>query len=358
MKLRKVCKRVILLNGTPVDHSPMDLFSQANLMDPAILGTPSVVQFRSRYAVMGGWNNKEIVDWVNLNDLRQRMKPFVLRRLKAECLDLPPKLPPVTISIPLEPATWKLYKEMRKDMITWLSEQEVSVAPQAAVRALRLAQLTSGYLGGIVEEVDGVPVTGEPETREVGTEKQDALIAAYWLWLEETPNLRMIIWCRFRRELDRVVEVLRPFATVGKIQGGQSQSERDAAIRLLDPRTAPAGPVVVVGNPRAGGLGLNLVAATRVVYLSHDHSLRTRLQSEDRCHRPGQTSPVAYVDMVATGPEGQRTVDHLVLRALRERLDLANWTTGAWLSALQEEENEDYNPNKWKRLQLEIPLSS
>lgn len=334
-KLRKLCKRVVLLNGTPVDHSPKDLFSQSNIMDLSILGTTSMVQFRSRYAIMGGFEHREIVEWRNLDDLRQRLKPYVLRRLKVDCLDLPAKLPPVTITAPLEAKTWTAYQHMRKDMIAWLTEQLVSAAPQAAVKTIRLAQLTSGYLGGVVEEGDG----GEPALVELSSEKQTALLAALRLWWEENPNLKVIIWCRFRRELTRMAESLKDSAIVGVIQGGQPQDERDATIRLLDPRTAPSGPVVVVGNPKAGGLGLNLVAATTVVHLSSGYSLRDRLQADDRVHRPGQTAPVSYFDMIATGPDGQRTIDSLILKALRERLDLANWTTAAWLSALSVEES-------------------
>jgi hypothetical protein len=71
--------------------------------------------------------------------------------------------------------------------------------------------------------------------------------------------------------------------------------------------------------------------------VSNDFSLFTRQQSEDRTHRPGQHHPAAYHDIVAEGPRGQKTVDHVVLKALREKLDIATWTSAAWVRALREE---------------------
>jgi SNF2 family DNA or RNA helicase len=62
------------------------------------------------------------------------------------------------------------------------------------------------------------------------------------------------------------------------------------------------------------------------------------LQSEDRVHRPGQTRNVLVLDMLATGPAGQKTIDHRVVKRLREKNDLANWTVQAWKRELLEEE--------------------
>jgi len=84
-------------------------------------------------------------------------------------------------------------------------------------------------------------------------------------------------------------------------------------------------------------MGLNLTASHTVVYLSNDYNLKTRLQSEDRVHRPGQTSPVSYFDIVAEGPNGQKTIDHTIMKALKAKDDLAKWTASAWLSELKEE---------------------
>lgn len=355
IRLRKRCARVILLNGTPITLHPGDMFSQGLAMDPSILDCKSYFHFRSKYAVLGGFQGRQIITWRNIEDIQQRFKPYVLRRLKTDCLDLPDKLEPVTITATLTQDTWNVYKEMRDEMIAWLSTSTVSIAPQAVVKALRLSQLTSGFLGGLqahepvdvvdsdylpglntpsAEEIDPLPAL---PPKEISKEKLDVFLKWYSDRLNESPNLKLLVWCRFRPELTRLQKALEAYAvSIGAIHGGQKQHEREHALRLLDPRTMPKGPVVVIGTPASGSMGLNLTGAHTVVYLSNDYSLKTRLQSEDRVHRPGQTHAVSYFDVVAVGPQGQKTIDHTVMKALRKKEDLAMLTTSAWISLLKD----------------------
>lgn len=362
-EIRSRCGRVVELNGTPIANHIGDLYSQAEVMDPRILGCKTYFHFRARYAKMGGWQGKQIIGWHDIDDIQRRMAPYVLRRLKEQCSDLPAKLDSVIIEKPLTPATWKMYKEMRDDMVAWLNEDTVSTASQAIVKAIRLAQITSGFIGGIeaqeridvdlFEDIPDFMQDGEPEigaisqeltlhpliTQEVGREKLEAFLD--WLdgQLDADPQIKILVWCRFRPEVQRLYEELKktyPQMALGKIWGGQKRAEREAAIRLLDPRTAVIAPTVVIGTPATGSMGLNLTAAHTVVYMSNDFSLKTRLQSEDRVHRPGQIHAVSYYDMIATGPQGQKTIDHHIFKALRNKEDLADLTTSAWLDILTE----------------------
>jgi len=341
LQLRRACGRVVLLNGTPIANNPGDLFSQANIMDPKILGCKSYFHFRSRYAVMGGWMNKVIVQWHDIDDIQRRLAPYVLRRLKTDCIDLPEKLDSVVMAIPMDPPTWKIYKEMKDEMVAWISESSVSSASQAIVKAIRLAQITSGFLGGVEEVIneDGVIEYQPIAVKEVGREKLDFFLS--WLndQLDVDPNIKILVWCRFRAEVKRLydeLEIKYPKIKLGKIWGGQKREERDEALQLLNPSTMPTGPVVVIGTPASGSMGLNLTGAHIVFYLSNDFSLKTRLQSEDRVHRPGQVHSVSYYDIVATGPNGQKTIDHSVVKALKNKQNLADFTTSAWLDILRE----------------------
>jgi SNF2 family DNA or RNA helicase len=355
IKLRKRCQRVILLNGTPITLHPGDMFGQGQAMDPNILACKSYFHFRSKYAVLGGFQGRQIITWRNIEDIQERFKPYVIRRLKINCLDLPEKLEPVTITATLTQDTWNIYKEMRDEMIAWLSVSTVSVASQAVVKALRLSQLTSGFLGGIqahepidVVDSDYLPgldkssnntITPMPSLppKEVSQEKLDVFLKWYDDRLNENPNLKLLVWCRFRPELSRLKKALSSYKIdIGAIHGGQKQEDRNHALRLLDLRTMPEGPVVVVGTPASGSMGLNLTAAHTVVYLSNDYSLKTRLQSEDRVHRPGQTQAVSYFDVIAVGPQGQKTIDHAVMKSLRKKESLAMLTTNAWISLLKD----------------------
>ena len=286
--------------------------------------------------------NKIIVQWHDLDILQDKLAPYVLRRLKTDCLDLPEKLPSVVTTVPMTPSTWKIYQEMKNEMVSWLSETSVSTASQAVVKAIRLAQITSGFLGG-VEEVsneDGVIEYQPIAVKEVGREKIDFFFS--WLndQLEIDPNIKILVWCRFRAEVKRLFEELEtkyPKIKLGRIWGGQRREEREEALQLLNPSTMPTSSVIVIGTPSSGSMGLNLTGAHIVFYLSNDFSLKTRLQSEDRVHRPGQIHSVSYFDIVATGPNGQKTIDHTVVKSLKNKQNLADFTTAHWLDILREE---------------------
>jgi hypothetical protein len=367
-KLRKRAGRVVLLNGTPIANNPMDLFSQGNLMDFSVLECSGITHFRARYAEMGGytvttpWGSRptQIVGWRNLDDLQKRFAPYVLRRLKKDCLDLPPVLPAVTLTATLDPATWKIYKEMRDEMVAWLQNATVSVAAQTITKILRLSQITSGFVGGVEAEVINELQEGRPDwlpglelghqgpiqpVQEVGREKLDVLLDWTEEQFENDPNLKLLIWCRFIPELRRLLEALQarfPLAKLGSIAGKamfhrSHKEEREEALRLLDPRTAPDGPVIVGGTYGTGSLGLNLTACHTVVNCSFDYSLWKKLQSDARVDRPGQTSPVSYFDIIAVGPKGQRTIDHIIIKTQREKEEVATWTTSAWVQALTAE---------------------
>jgi SNF2 family DNA or RNA helicase len=381
VKLRRQCGWVWLLNGTP--GGPEALYSQAYVMDPKILGCYTFFHFRARYAIMGegyapgGRRFKQVVGWRHayrtgahetcetcglsqdhrvhgpgpgMEEIQARLAPYVLARRKIDCLDLPPKLPPTTLEAELGKDEWKIYTELEAEFITWLDANTHASADQAGVRALRLCQVTGGFVGGIHSEkkcdcgdpadpdcprCDGGGIAYADEgPRVVGDAKLRLL--ERWLADQEEPHLKLIVWCRFRFELQRYFQELerRGGYALGVILGGQRPDEREEAVRLLDPRFTPAAPVIVLGIPSAGGLGLNLTAAHHMLYASPYPSLRIRTQSEDRIHRPGQTYPVWYGDVAATGPGGQPTVDHAMIAAQRRQKNVAEWTASAWRKAL------------------------
>jgi len=379
--IRMKCGRVLLLNGTPVTLHPGDMFGQGFVMDKQILGCRSFFHFRSKYAIMGGWNGRAIAGWRDLEDIQRRFAPFVLRRLKKDVLpDLPPKLEPITLTATLNSDTWMMYKEMRDEMVAWLTHTVVSVSPQAVTKSLRLSQMTSGFLGGLREapeaEIEGVDdrpdwlpaienarsdtlkpsdniiVVDDVEElqalppQEVGREKLD--VALSWIneRLYEDPCFKLLIWGRFIPELRRLrfeLEKLQHESSLdlqlGYIMGGQKQEDRKWALDLLDPDACPKDkPVIVAGTSQTGSMGLNLAASHTVLRMSWSTDLKIFLQADDRVHRPGQTfaGGVSYYDIIAVGPQGQKTVDHGTLLNLREKKDLSKLTTKEWESMLEE----------------------
>lgn len=381
--IRRLARRVVLLNGTPVADTPLDLNAQMRLLDERILGFPYVdpkgrrkiscanSRFRHYYAglapvptpeQMKVWRHLPVeTRWPKIEELRAKVKPYVIRRLTRDCFDLPEILEPITVEAPLKKPTWKMYRQMRDDMVAWIDgtgeKLEASIAKQAIVKALRLAQITSGFLGGVEEVdlegdvldfgthlVDGQRFIDKPVAmlKEIGREKLDATLAL----LEQVapqPD-RILIWSRFRAEIERTAKAFDAMSEkphlarrMHLLYGEQKAAERAAAVAALNPDVDPGEPVGVVGSPAAGGAALNLAGASLAISMSHSFNLREYLQARGRIDRPGQRNPIRYVDVVATGPDGQRTIDHHVLAALRDKQSIAEWTTATWRRKLLEE---------------------
>lgn len=379
------CGRVLLLTGTPVAESPLDMFAQGNLMHPSILECPFVTYYKARYAIQTpvlergkpmvryGKPVQTVADWTNLDDLQRRFAPYILRR-EAKDFGVDFALPPVGFDVPLTDETWKHYKAMRDEMVIWL-KSGVATAATAAVKSIRLSQITSGFVGGIEDpnvgddvmipgvthDIDGERWLTTAEyladkggvrsavlnrVQEIGREKLDFALAFQASLLTRYPDLKLLTWCRFVPELRRYLrEVSNKFGhAVGAacgakvFEGEHSQkTEREMALRLLHPKTAPAGPATVGATQGTGALGLNFTACRTVLDMSYDFSSFKKKQGDARVNRPGQTGPVSFFYLVAVGPRGQRTIDHHVMLTRLGKMDVNDLTVSAWVKVLEEE---------------------
>lgn len=333
LKIGLECDRRVILNGTPIANNPLDLWSQMQFLSKDILPYANYYSFRATFARMAPHCSfPKILGWQNLDRLQDQIAPYVIRREKKDCLDLPEKIFTIR-EVPLTADTWKVYTQMREEAVVWMDENP-SMAAQAGVKVLRLSQIAGGFLGGFQTDEDP-----EPQVKEIGREKLNVLREYVTSLLADKPNLKIIVWGRFRAELERVYTEFADIIPTYLLYGGQTKDDRSSAIDRFS-RVEDKGPALLAAQVRAGGLGLNLVAADHVVYLSNDFSLMTRLQSEDRNHRPGQRNNVLYLDLIATGPKGEKTIDSTVLAALKSKNDLATWTSSAWKRALTEDEEQ------------------
>lgn len=71
--------------------------------------------------------------------------------------------------------------------------------------------------------------------------------------------------------------------------------------------------------------------------MSYDYAYWKYEQKNKRIDRPGQVHPISMFDIVAVGPNGQKTIDFTIVKARREKEEIANFTTAAWIQALKEE---------------------
>jgi len=312
-KLGRNFKRRRIATGTAITKGPQDLYSQYNFMDPDIIGGSSFYSFRNRYCVMGGFKQKQIVGTQNEEELLQLISPYTYRVSKSECLNLPPKVYQIRRVEP-NPEQKLAYKELKKEGYTEYDGSAASFA-NVLVRDLRLQQISSGFFPG-AKLVNGMVVengvTLEPFNGK--NPKVEELLQV----VDEVDG-KMIVWCRFQKEVTMVAEALSKIAPTVTFYGLNTTEENTLSRQrfMNDPDVR-----FFVGTQSAGGIGITLVSASTVVYMSNTFMLDDRIQSEDRAHRIGQKSDsVLYIDILINGD----WVDTRVLDALKNNRNYADW---------------------------------
>ena len=312
LKLAVNTKYRRILTGFPVTQSPLDLYSQSSFLSPQLLGYTSFYSFQNRYAKLinrkiGTRTFRQVVGYHNLEELTSNVKTFSYRVLKKECLDLPDKVYQKR-EVELTAEQKKVYKELKENAIAELDSQELVSVTSILTQILRLHQVVCGF----VRNDSGDEV-------EVKSNRLDELINI----LEEVQG-KTIIWANYQYDIKRILKTLHNITGVDSVAtyyGGTPDEERQEVIRRFqDPDSELK---YLISNTQTGGYGITLTEASNVIYYSNNYDLEKRLQSEDRAHRIGQTNKVTYIDLVAKG-----TVDEKIVKALRNKLDLAQEVLG------------------------------
>ncbi len=312
LKLSTLAKYRRILTGSPVTRDPIDLFSQCEFLDPAILGHASYYSFKNRYTVqvktnVGTHVFNKVVGYKNLGELSGLLNAHSYRVLKEDCLDLPEKIY-TKRQVDLTPEQKKAYKEMKEYALTLFEDGSVLTASTVMTQLLRLHQISCGHL--IME--DG-------ETKIFKNNRITELMDI----LEEVDG-KAIIWANYRQDIRTIYNnIAKKYGpdTVATYYGDTPDGERQDIVQRFQDSKSPLR--YFVGNQQTAGYGLTLTAASTVVYYSNNYDLEKRIQSEDRAHRIGQKSNVTYIDLIA-----EKTVDERIVKALRNKINIASTVLG------------------------------
>ena len=294
-KLRPHASRRLGLSGTPMPNVPLDLWSQCRFLDPGLFGE-SFYAFRAKYAVMGGFEGKQVVAFRNLEELNKLFYSIAHRITKAEALDLPDTMDEERI-IDLGPKATKIYEEIETSFVARVQEGEITVT-NALVELLRFQQLTGG----------AAKFDDKPKPIEVDTEKANALADIF----NDLPKTEpVVVFCRFHHDLDTIKAVAS--------KTGRGCAELSGRVKQLQEwQDASNQPSIIAVQIKSGGEGVNLSRACYCVYYSLGFSPGNYDQSRSRVHRQGQTRKVTYYHLLAT-VNGRKSIDHKVYDALRRK---------------------------------------
>lgn len=303
------CEFRMILTGTPVTQGIHDLYGQFAFLNPAIIGCKSFFQFRNRYCVMGGFEQRSIVGYQHTEELMGRVSPYVDIVKKEDVLDLPPKTYE-KITVEPSPAQLDLIKQL-KDVFEAEHGGETLIAETILERLTRFQQIIGGNFPFQVED-------GKYDTKPI--EGKNPKLNALYEVLEDLPiETKVIIWARFVPEIETIRNLI--LETFGKpsvvtFYGKDTDDQRkENVVEFMEGRAR-----FMISNPQLGGMGQTWTAATVVIYFSNSFSYEDRRQSEDRAHRKGQEHAVTYLDI-----EANHAYDKMILSAIKQKGGMARY---------------------------------
>lgn len=312
-----------LLTGTPVAQGPFDLYSQLKFLDDSFWKQHGLDSYRVFKFHFADWFTRtecqelhgydpgydKLVNYKNLEELKQILASVSSRVTKDEVLDLPPKLYS-TRYFELSSQQADLYRRLRDEFEAELESGARIDGALAIVRLLRLQQIISGYAATDDEEEPIQLIGNRNPLMEQVEDVCDGL------------SHPAIIWCRFTKDIDQVMDRLGSAAV--RYDGTMNDDECERSKNAFQAGDAQW----FVGNPAKGKEGLTLIQARTVMYPTNSFKLIDRLQSEDRAHRIGQEHPVDYIDFEGRLPDGSPTVARHIINSLRRKFDIAGKITG------------------------------
>lgn len=312
-KLGDAARYKLILSGTPVQNNAVDIFSQYRFLDRNVFGD-NFYRFRNHYCVMGGFNNKQIVAYRDLDGLVKKEHSIAFRVTKEEALDLPEQTF-ITRKIELDPKTQKLYDRLKKDSFLELENEETVTATTVLTRLLRLQQLTGGFL-----------IADDEETpQNVSTSKLDALSDIILDYVVDGRK-KLVIFARFLAEvhaIEKLCEKLLPDGQkIVSIYGAIKKEDRGAIIKQFQ---EDKDTMIILGQIDTLSTGVTLTAADTCVYYSKNFNYATYEQSLSRIHRIGQKEKCTYISLIAKG-----TVDEHIEKALSKKESMADQVVNNW----------------------------
>lgn len=302
--IRRFCKKVVLLTGTPSSKGLIDLWAQVYLLDEGARLGKTISQYRERYFI-ANTHGGHFTDYKPKTDAESAVLTAISDicvSMKAEDYLELPECVEHEIPVVLEEKAKREYDQFERDLLLEI-EDETITAQGAAVLTGKLLQ----FCNGAVYNAD-----------KQGLIVHDCKLDAYMELLERLDGDPVITFYSFKHDLDRLLERLeKTKRRVRVYQGPQDEDDWNAG--KID---------VLLAHPASCAYGLNLQAGGRhIVWFGLNWSFELNDQGKCRLWRQGSEFDKVFIHYLVA----QGCVDEDVMAAIRSRAD----THEAVMSALK-----------------------
>jgi len=296
----------LVLTGTPLENSVLDLWSIFDFLMPGYLGTAK--DFRERYELpIAKEKNVEVQA-----RLARRLRPFLLRRLKKDvAADLPAKLEQVSFC-ELTPDQRSVYQQVieasRKEVLEAVGAQGIAKSRMVVLTALlRLRQVCCDLRLLKLENVNPANASGKLEM--FGELLEEVIDGGH----------RVLVFSQFVGMLTLLKERLTAEGIEYCYLDGSTTDRAKVVEKFQSTATIP----VFLISLKAGGVGLNLTGADTVVHFDPWWNPAVEDQATDRAHRIGQTKVVTSYKLIT-----RDTVEEKILTLQNRKRELIQATIG------------------------------
>lgn len=288
----------LILTGTPVENTTLDLWSQMSFINPGLLGTMSF--FKNEFLIP----IERQRDDAKTQKLYSLIKPFILRRQKSQVAkELPEKVENIKYS-EMTPSQAEMYEEVksgfRNQILDTIEKQGMNKSQLLVLQGLTQLRQLANHPRMVDESFEGV--SGKVED------------VMYMLENAQSEGHKALVFSQFVKLLTLMREELESRGYKYCYLDGSTRDRKSVVETFQNDDSVR----IFLISLKAGGLGLNLTEADYVFILDPWWNPAVEAQAVDRAHRIGQDKKVFTYKFIT-----RNTVEEKILELQKKKLKLA-----------------------------------
>lgn len=279
-------KKRVALSGTPIENNLLELYSLFRFLNPEMFG--SVQRFTNSYILP----IQKYSDTSTIEELKKKIYPFLLRRVKKEVLeDLPDKIEKL-VYVDMNDEHRRFYEERRKHYYSLLEKNTSSQG-----------NFDKFFVLQAINELRHIVSSPELETKKIISSKKEVLIENVIEAIEN--NHKVLVFVNYLSSIESICDSLKENKIKYLKMTGQTKDRQN----LVDKFQSDSRYKVFVMTLKTGGVGLNLVSADTIFIYDPWWNTTVENQAIDRAYRLGQDKTVFAYKMIM-----RNTIEEKILK--------------------------------------------